>query len=482
MVAADHHVRGIDMTRPGKWESRQWRPKFPLFDASETERMSNAAGVPTLLKLFMNSPEFDHLECCLPPRVSNSSYHPLHLALTLIVGFWLGYDCLEDLEQMQTDPILVQLFGEIPCAKSFGNFLRDFNEENNLSLREYLTLQSLAYRKRLRPGGIIFEIDSTSHEHHGDTIEGLAFNYKGEWCLDSLDVFDEMGFCYDFQLRSGSTFSSQGSVEMMKRILAHRPLLPDKKLDAIRADSAFCNEEFIRLCLLKKLKGTLTAHDNIHWSEATEGIRNWAAWVYTPEEMKKARLLGQELPRIEVGYYMYRPGWAENIAFPVVVKRTFKPYERLSKKEKAELIKDGKDPRLGLWKLYAVLSLMGLYPRSPQEILEFHQSRSNSENFIREGKINFDLEHFPCKPLTANTAYGLLGLIAHNFFRLIAYLDKPHKPHFAKKLRRLFVHLPGRLVRGSGKTYLKLHERHHKEVQRLVKRWTETFEPFRSTA
>lgn len=52
--------------------------------------------------------------------------------------------------------------------------------------------------------------------------------------------------------------------------------------------------------------------------------------------------------------------------------------------------------------------------------MEHHALRGNSENFIREEKYGYDLKHFPCQKLSANHAYGLFALIAHNFLRTIA--------------------------------------------------------------
>jgi hypothetical protein len=81
---------------------------------------------------------------------------------------------------------------------------------------------------------------------------------------------------------------------------------------------------------------------------------------------------------------------------------------------------------------YAVMTNFSLYNYTDQQIIEHHRKRGNGENFIREEKYNFDLKHFPCQSLKANHVYGLLALVAHNFLRTIAVLDRPDKPHFAK--------------------------------------------------
>ncbi|MES2801731.1 MAG: hypothetical protein V4654_04520 [Bdellovibrionota bacterium] len=45
----------------------------------------------------------------------------------------------------------------------------------------------------------------TSHVQETKKIEGAAYNYKDELCLDSKVIFDELGFCWDLELRYGNT-------------------------------------------------------------------------------------------------------------------------------------------------------------------------------------------------------------------------------------------------------------------------------------
>lgn len=466
-----------------KWQINDWRPKSFKYDWSTRENFSSASGLSLMVELFSKSELYSDFTSCLPLRLSNNSYHTSHFALLLIAGFWMGYDCLEDLGEFTKNPVVCAQFGKVPVPRSFGDYLRDFTDENILALRKFLLKQALFFRGALKKSdSITFDIDSTDHEHHGDTIEGLEINYKGKWCLDSLEVFDELGFCYDFLLRPGATFSSDGAEEMLKNILTHRPLDPLKGFDYSRMDSAFCTEEIIRLSLLKKLKTTITAHGRIGWEEEVKNITQWTPWEWTEQETERSLLQQKSLPIIELGVYMYQPGFAKNIRLPVIIKRTFKPYERIPAKKRAEMIKQGLDPKQGLWEYYAVLSLMGLHPLSLQQIMEHHQGRANMENLIREEKISFDLRHFPTKPLKSNSAYALLGLIAHNFFRFIAILDNPEAPQFAKALRRKFVHLPGKFLIESRQRVIRMSEDSYKEVIKLKMRWAELFNPPPTTA
>jgi Transposase DDE domain group 1 len=307
-------------------------------------------------------------------------------------------------------------------------------------------------------------MDSTSHVQSGSKIEGLGLNYKGEWCLDSLDSFDELGFCYGFRLREGGTFSSVGAPAEIERIFRHIPYADEKHF---RADSAFCNEECITACLRKGAYFTITAHGNTGWEERVSSIVDWQPWKYTEEEQERAARRKEGLPEVEVGTMLYKPSWSENLRFYIAVKRT-----KVSVHNGASLFEHA----AGGWRYYGVITNWNLFQHTGQEILEHHAKRGNSENFIREKKIHLDLRHFPCLKMNANFAYGLIAMVAYNFLRIIARLDDPDKPHYAKKLREKFIFLPGKVVKHARQMFLRIPGIFKKEVDAMTSRWAGNLE------
>lgn len=161
--------------------------------------------------------------------------------------------------------------------------------------------------------------------------------------------------------------------------------------------------------------------------EEKNQITNWMPWVWSEKDIKKAEKRGEKLPECELGHYLYQPSWSDTLRFTVVVVRT--------KSQDLTLLNE----MGGIWDYYAVMTNWNMFKNTDQQVIEHHRLRGNGENFIREEKYNYDLKHFPCLKLSANHAYGQLALVAHNFLRTIAVIDRPDKPHFAKKLRRKFV-------------------------------------------
>ncbi len=281
-------------------------------------------------------------------------------------------------------------------------------------------------------------------------MEGLDFNYLGQWCLDSQVIFDEMGLCYGVQLRPGNTKSGVDAVALITQAFSPWKFEDEKYLSA---DSAYCYQEVIRCLLLLGVRFTLTANDaTTGWESHIGEITEWEEWKYTEKEIEKAQEKGKELPKVELGRFHWRPSWAESLLFPVVVKRTW-------------------DVKENKWRHYGVVTNLSLMTWSLQGIIEFHNKRGNSENFIREEKYGYKLKHFPCQKLMANHAYLLLAMVAHNILRWVAVIQRPHKPHFSKKLRRRFLFIAGRVVSHARQLVFKISKRAYEEVQKLKKAW-----------
>jgi hypothetical protein len=439
--------------------SKDFTPKILRLDSTKT-KLTSAAGLGTLIEAFDVSPLSSVFEKCLPDRSSNRSQGSYRLGLIQLASFVRGHDCIEDLIEFRHDETLFQIMrGETVVPRTMGDFLRDFEDNHLASGNQMLSKQAIGYRKHLerhlkkpfKPSlAPRLSIDSTSHVQRGHKMEGLAYNYKDEWCLDTQIIFDELGFCWDFELRPGNTKSGVGACEQVRRAFASYKFADEKYLSG---DSAYCYQEMMKTCLSLGVKFTFTANQaTTGWEDHITNITNWQPWVYSEAEKQYAAERGIELPEIEVGRLHWRPSWNQVLLFPIVVKRT--------KQQQADLFH-------GAWKYYGVVTNMDLTTMTYQQVIEFHNKRGNAENFIREEKYGYDLKHFPCLKLKANHAFGFIAMVAHNLVRWGSIHDQPHRPRFAKGFRRQFINIPGKMVSHGRTLTLKIAEHYLQEVNRL---------------
>lgn len=452
------------------FSSKDWRPRKIKLVPTE-ERLTDATGLGTMVEIFDSSALSKPFADCLPERKSPRSHGSYRLGLIQLSSFLYGHDSLDDLEEFQDDPALEAIMrGETVAPRTMGDFLRDFEQRHIERLNHYLSRMAFGIRRNLKkalpdefkPKAPHLSIDSTSHPQCGEKMEGLAWNYKDEWCLDSQVIFDEQGLCYGLQLRPGNTKSGVGAEELIRQAFSPWKFRDEKYLSA---DSAYCNQDVIRTCLSLGVKFTLTANEaTTGWESQIPAITNWESWKYTDAEKKKAEMKEKPLPQVDVGYCQWQPSWADNLRFIVIVKRTW------MEPPQGELFG-------GFFKYYAIVTNLWPFYKTAQEIMEHHNRRGNAENFIREEKYGYDLKHFPCQKLLANHAYGLIAMVAHNILRWVAVIERPHKPHFSKKLRRRFIFIPGKVIEHARQMFMKIPIRFYKEVMRLREAWQSSLDP-----
>lgn len=209
-----------------KFTNPQWSPRaIKIFPTKE--KLTDSIGLGTLVEIFDQSNLSREFAGCLPRRVHARSHGSYRLGLTQLSSFLYGHDSIDDLKEFQVDSALEAMMrGETVAPRTMGDFLRDFEQEHIEALNCYLGRMSSAIRRHLRevlpeahrPAKAIHaSIDTTIHEQTGKKMEGLAYNYDGKWGLDSQVVFDELGFCYGFELRHGDVGNNVGSAAMIEK-------------------------------------------------------------------------------------------------------------------------------------------------------------------------------------------------------------------------------------------------------------------------
>jgi hypothetical protein len=432
-------------------------------------KLTTAGGLGTVLEIFDQSALAKEFRKCLPGRISHRSAGSYYMALMVMAGHVHGVEALADLAQIQEDPYLQKLFeDDVSAVRTIGDFLRDFELEHieklngflNRMARSLFSSLQLNLEEEYKPKDLLIDMDSTYHEHFGEKIEGVAWNYKNEWSIETQVGFSAQGFCHGVQMRPGNTKSGVDAASAIEKIFQDaRTQLARKRegRDYFRADSAYCYQDVIRSCLKMGVHFTLTANDaTTGWKKQleSEGM-DWQSWVHSEATVARALVREEQLPKIEVARFFWQPGWAdEKLLFPIVVKRTW--VEVRDEKNQGDLFAPDTIKEKGEWDYYAVVTNFNLNEWTHQSVMEHHAKRGNAENFVKEEKYNFKLKNFPCQKLLANHAWVLLAQVAHNMIRWIAMMDQPGKPHYSKKIRNKYIFIAGRVVSHAGSITLRV--------------------------
>lgn len=311
-------------------------------------------------------------------------------------------------------------------------------------------------------------------------MEGVYWNYKNQWSLESQSAFSAQGFCHHVWLRPGNTKSGVDADRMIENIFKDSRLQIERKRsrsDYTRMDSAYCNQHTMRACMSEGIFFTITANKaTTFWHQLIEdqGI-DWIPWEWSTKEREQFQRQGIKEPKIELGRVWWKPQWGEGkILFPILVKRTWKSFCRIKEKGKREqglLFYEDSMEEQGGWDYYAVVTNHDLAMSTYQEIMCHHQARATSENMNKEAKYGYKLSNFPCRSLVANQAWCVFAMIAHNLLRFVSLMDDPQRPCMSKRTRRKFIHFPSKVLERSKRFWLKVPEVFYKGVIALIEGW-----------
>jgi hypothetical protein len=191
--------------------------------------------------------------------------HPVQeLVAQRVYGLALGYEDLNDHEELRKDPLLAVLVEksnpgqEALAGKSTLNRLELTSETASAKERykkialdhgavDRLLVEVFLEAHREAPKGIILDLDATDDPLHGEQEGRFFHGYYGHYCYLPLYIF-----CGEFllcaRLRSSNIDASAGSVEELQRIVQQiRCAWPQVRI-VVRGDSGFCREELMAWC------------------------------------------------------------------------------------------------------------------------------------------------------------------------------------------------------------------------------------------
>jgi len=302
-----------------------------------------------------------------------------------VYGLALGYEDLNDHDQLREDPLLAILAekpdptGESRAReRDRGKALAGKSTLNRLELTAAVVDGAERYKKitvdqeavdRLwvevfiesheqAPTEIVLDLDATDDPVHGQQEGKFFHGYYGHYCYLPLYIF-----CGDpllcARLRPSNLDASSGCVEELKRIVAQiRKAWPEVKI-TIRGDSGFCREELMAWCEQERVDYVLGLAKNERLKVAIGPELEQAARQYA-ETGQSARVFTEFA-------YQTRESWSRERR--VVAK--------------AEHLEKGSNPRF-------VVTSLAAETRAAQALYEdLYCARGEMENRIKEQLMLF---------------------------------------------------------------------------------------------
>ncbi len=362
----------------------------------------------------------DFSECFTDYSKQEAIEHPLRqLVAQRVLGICLGYEDLNDHEQLRYDPAIAALCGRVDvegCDRereedkgkalagksTLGRFesagedvgpesrYKKVSYDRSRGERFFVDHFLRRYNSGCQPGQIILDLDATDDPLHGKQEGRFFHGFYNCYCYLPLYIF-----CDDYllaaKLRPSDIDAAQGADEELERIVAQiREVWPKVKI-VVRGDSGFCREWLMSWC---EEKGV----------EYLFGIaRNERLRVAIESEMEQARELHKESGRAARIYKDFQ-------------YRTRKSWSRSRRMVgKAEYLDGGENPR------FVVTSLSKRRWPAARLYEEFYCARGEMENRIKEQQLYLFADRTSSATMRANqlrlwfssVAYVLMNELRH---------------------------------------------------------------------
>lgn len=354
--------------------------------------------------------------CFTDHRDPNRTDHTiLELVQQRVFGLCLGYEDLNDHDQLRHDPMLAVLVGKTDplgeqrrSRKDRGKALAGKSTLNRLELTppgastesrykktvarvadmERFLVEAYIVQQRQRPARIVLDVDATNDPLHGHQLGRFFHGYYDEYCYLPLYIF-----CGDHPLcallRPSDIDGAAGALKQIQRIVVRlRAEWPDIEI-VIRGDSGFCREPIMVWC-----------------------EQNQVDYLFGLAKNKRLlKILGGELQRAK-----------EQFQATGQPARVFKDFTYQTRKSwnrerrvvgKAEHIAKGSNPR------FVVTSLTSAQFDGQTLYEQEYCARGQMENHIKEQQLFLFSDRTSCQTMRANQIRLLLSTVAYVVMRAL---------------------------------------------------------------
>jgi hypothetical protein len=354
--------------------------------------------------------------CFIDYRDPELIEHPLQdLLKQRIFALCLGYEDLNDHEQLRYDPLLAVLVGKKDPEgenrsrpRDKGKALAGKSTLNRLELTPVRANGHSRYKKivarldamqsffvdaflqqhAIPPARIVLDVDATDMPLHGHQLGRFFHGYYDEYCYLPLYIF-----CDDHPLlallRPANIDTSTGLLKHLARIIAHlRQHWPQVQI-VVRGDSGFCREHLMRWCEDQRVDYVFGLAKN----------------------RRLLRIIGREMQ--EAQQQFIQTGQAARV-FKDFLYRTHKSWSRSRRVVgKAEHLDKGANPR------FVVTSLSSEAFDNKTLYEEEYCARGNMENRIKEKKLFLFADRVSCATMRANQVRLCLTTVAYIVMRAL---------------------------------------------------------------
>jgi hypothetical protein len=357
-------------------------------------------------------------------------------AMTLVHSALSGGDCIDDADRMRAASTPEVLGHGVRAPSTLGTFLRSFTWGHVAQLDAVLD-EALrrAWAAGAGPGGgpVTIDVDSTVCETYGLAKQGARFGHtkvRGYHpLLATVAGTDEV---VGVRLRGGNAHTGRGAASFLAQVFNRARRAGATGEMVLRADSGFYNRNVADACRKAAVAFSVTVKMSKALHKAVAAIPA-EAWEPIPYWIGDGA---------DVAETTYRPFSKKHPELRLIVRR----------------VKPTPGSQLAMFATYDYHAFVTDREGDTVELEADHRRHAVVEDVIRDLKYGVGLNHLPSGRFSANAAWAVVNVIAHNLGRWVARigLGAEAQAMTTKTLRTRFLDLPGRTTTSARRRDLHL--------------------------
>ena len=428
---------------------------LPYKLATTNDKLTSRAGLLAIAQLMESLQLAERVDAHFPQPKSNRGFKPSIFVQTFILMQHEGSFHLDDVRHLSDDQALRTVLDlkNIPHASSLGAWLRRMgdNTESFSALQEVnkIILKSALHQCK----GITLDIDAT--EIVANKADAKWTYNKNQGYMPMVGHIAETGQIVACDFREGNTSPAKENLEFIRQ--CQKSLPKDCFIKSLRIDAAGYQTKIIQYCDTESISYAIRAKMNSVIKSQIKGLKD-SDWQ--PLTNKK----GDAVASQETFRTVHCIGDYEK-PFTLILQRT-----RIKGQVELALENDNSEEETTVdGYLYRAIAT-NQNEWSNSEIIHWYNQRGeDSENRIKELKLDFGGDTLPCSDFNANALYFLLSTLSYNLFALMRQLlPEELSHHRAMTLRWRLYAIAAKVVKTSRQFFVKLQNKNHLLLEQVL--------------
>jgi hypothetical protein len=417
--------------------------------------LTSRAGLLALAQVMDTLSLAERIDHHFPLPQSNRGFQPSEFINALVLMQHEGSFHLDDIRHLQEDEALRTVLGlkQLPGATTLGDWLRRIGNQPQIDeawvkVNRAVLQSALHHRKK-----ITLDIDATEIIANK---AGAKWTYnKNKGFMPMVGHIAETGQIVAVDFREGNRPPAQGNLAFIQQ--CQRSLPAGCTVQALRIDAAGYQTSIIQHCDENSIEYAIRAKTSAAMRAQIKAIKD-TDWQPLLDRQ------GRPVTNQETYRTSYCIGDYEKPFTLIIQRKAIQGQAVLDLEtpdETAEINAEGY--------IYRAIATNRDTLSDSQIVHWYNQRAEDSENRIKELKLDFGGDTLPCSDFKANALYFLIASLSYNVFALMRQLLPEELAHHrAITLRWRLYAMAAKVVKTGRQLFVKLKATHHTLLEQVL--------------